>query len=76
MYDDVHFDYSKGTSESKATTTKPLFNLARYQSVGNRRGKINNSVDDVGKMFASATQLENSAKMYVTMISTSVLNKM
>jgi hypothetical protein len=62
LYSDVHIDYSKGTS------SKSLFQLNRYQSFG-RRGKTN--IDDVGKFFPSSFQLENSAKMYITMISSS-----
>lgn len=42
--------------------------MNRYQTYG-RRGKTTN-VDDVGKMFPSSSQLENSANMYITMIST------
>lgn len=63
MNSDIHIDYSKGTS------SKAVFQLSRYQSVG-RRGKTN-VVDDVGKLFPSSVQLENSAKMYITMITSS-----
>jgi len=62
LYSNIHIDYSKGMS------SKSLFQLSRYQSFG-RRGKTN--IDDVGKMFPSSFQLENSAKMYITMISSS-----